>query len=109
MTMHLMDAPLADLNAQRTATDTLFAAAVTAMPWWLSMLHGPAQELAFWATVVVALGRLILFCLDVRHRFRDRGKAFPGERFDHGAGAGEVSRQPPPRVGPPPPPPVIMG
>jgi len=82
MTMHLMEGGVFDLNAQRAGTDALIGAAVTAMPWWLDMLHGPAQEMAFWSTVTVALGRLVLFALDVRNRLRSRSKLFTGERFD---------------------------
>lgn len=84
MTITLMEGGMIDLNTQRAGTDILVGATVTAMPWWLAALHGPAQELAFWATVIVAVGRLAIFLLDVRHRVLNSvlwGKLFTRERL----------------------------
>lgn len=66
----------------RTATDGVIVTIGGTMGWWLDALHGPAQELAFWGTVALVVGRLVLLALDVRDRFRRPVKLFTRERFD---------------------------
>ena len=82
MTMHLEDA-MHGLTA-RTATDGVIVTIGGTMGWWLDALHGPAQELAFWGTVALVVGRLVLLALDFRDRFRGRSKVFTREHFDRG-------------------------
>lgn len=83
MTMHLEDV-MHGLTT-RTATDGVIVTIGGTMGWWLNALHGPAQELAFWGTVALVVGRLVLLVLDFRDRFRGRSKVFTREHFDRGA------------------------
>lgn len=69
----------------RTATDGVIVTIGGTMGWWLDALHGPAQELAFWGTVALVAGRLVLLALDVRDRLRRPSKVFTREHFDGGA------------------------
>ncbi|MFD1627664.1 hypothetical protein [Azospirillum griseum] len=71
----------------RAATDGVIVAIGGTMSWWIDALHGPAQELAFWGTVVLVVGRLGLLVLDYRDRFRQRpqAKSFTRERFSEDA------------------------
>lgn len=69
----------------RTAADGVIVTIGGTMGWWLDALHGPAQELAFWGTVALVVGRLVLLALDVRDRLRRPSKVFTREQFDGGA------------------------
>ncbi|MBP2309394.1 hypothetical protein GBZ48_21580 [Azospirillum melinis] len=69
----------------RTATDGVIVTIGGTMGWWLDALHGPAQELAFWGTVALVVGRMVLLALDVRDRLRRPSKVFTREHFDGGA------------------------
>lgn len=83
MTMHLEDV-MHGLTT-RAATDGVIVTIGGTMGWWLDALHGPAQELAFWGTVALVLGRLVLLALDFRDRFwprRSPPKVFTREHFD---------------------------
>lgn len=83
MTMH-MDEIMHGLTS-RAATDGVIVTIGVTMRWWLDALHGPAQELAFWGTVALVLGRLVLLALDVRDRLwprRQPPKVFTREHFD---------------------------
>lgn len=62
---------VADLNAQRGIVDTGLVALLATMGQWLDLIAGPAQLLAMWVTIIVALGRGVLFALDVRARVRE--------------------------------------
>lgn len=73
----------------RTATDGVIVTIGGTMGWWLDALHGPAQELAFWGTVALVIGRLVLLGLDVRDRLRRPSKVFTREHFD-----GDTTRKP---------------
>ncbi|AWU95867.1 hypothetical protein [Azospirillum ramasamyi] len=87
MTMHLEDV-MHGLTT-RTAADGVIVTIGGTMGWWLDALHGPAQELAFWGTVALVVGRLVLLALDFRDRFRGQSKVFTREHFD-----GEADRKP---------------
>lgn len=66
----------------RATVDGVIVALFSTMGLWLDALRGPAQELAFWGTVVLVLGRLVLLALDFRDRHRRNrlAESFTGER-----------------------------
>ncbi|ALG71117.1 hypothetical protein VY88_03170 [Azospirillum thiophilum] len=80
MTMQMEDVMHGLTN--RAAADGVIVTIGGTMGWWLDALHGPAQELAFWGTVALVVGRLVLLALDVRDRLRRPGKVFTREQFD---------------------------
>lgn len=80
MTMHMEDV-MHGLTT-RAAADGVIVTIGGTMGWWLDALHGPAQELAFWGTVALVIGRLVLLALDFRDRLRRPSKVFTREHFD---------------------------
>ncbi|PWC74046.1 hypothetical protein [Azospirillum sp. TSH64] len=82
MTMHVDD--IMHGLTSRAATDGVIVTIGGTMNWWLDALHGPAQELAFWGTVALVVGRLVLLALDFRDRLWPRpkpSKVFTREHF----------------------------
>ncbi|MBP2233100.1 hypothetical protein J2847_006435 [Azospirillum agricola] len=57
-------------NTRQAVLDGGVATAVWTMPAWYGALHGVAAELAFWACVLLAVGRFAWFVLDLVARFR---------------------------------------
>ncbi|PWC89823.1 hypothetical protein TSH100_04075 [Azospirillum sp. TSH100] len=62
-------------NSKQAAVDAAVALTVSTMPRWYSQLHGLAAELAFWACVLVAIGRAIWFAVELVQRLRTGRKA----------------------------------
>lgn len=67
MDLHLDD-------AQRVVTDAVAVTPAFTMPLWLTDLHGPAGEVAFWCAVFVAVARAAWVVWDFADRIR-RGRA----------------------------------
>lgn len=64
-------------NTRQAVLDGGVATAVWTMPAWYGQLHGLAAELAFWACVLVALGRAVWFVVDFVGRLRGRATPKP--------------------------------
>lgn len=62
--------PFDAYNTRQAVIDGSVATAVWTLPRWYSLLHGMAAEIAFWACVLLAVGRCVWFLFDLVGRIR---------------------------------------